>query len=359
MNFSTLQGLTIPEGVVTQIAKDGVVLWEMQRATDEPPIVLQVEKQLVTTTVGETTYSDEECVLLDIYPKTNGTVKVTYGGVTKTVTDTSGAENPNAIQVAFGTFQGVSDGETVPASGTLTIEGAYNAFGCGVYGVSKRTLVCSCITDAQDLGNIKYIPASAFQECTKLSSITFPRGIQSIGGYAFYGCTSLTSVDLSARAITSIEPYTFYGCTNLSSVKLPDVITNIGSYAFYNNLLSRIDFPNSLVRLESHAFAKCNKLDYVHIPASVTFLGAYSLDCYENAQSFGEGDYYFHSKTPPEMGQEEGTNILGDTVIGGAFGPSAHNLYTDIHVPVGCGEAYKAADGWDMYDSRIVEEEGL
>ena len=31
IDFSTLQGLTIPEGVVTQIAKDGVVLWSAIR----------------------------------------------------------------------------------------------------------------------------------------------------------------------------------------------------------------------------------------------------------------------------------------------------------------------------------------
>ena len=43
MNFSTLQGLTIPEGVVTQIAKDGVVLWSAENYP-EGAIVLKVEK---------------------------------------------------------------------------------------------------------------------------------------------------------------------------------------------------------------------------------------------------------------------------------------------------------------------------
>lgn len=41
MMFDTLQGLTIPEGVVIQIAKDGVVLWQAQ---NDNPTVLEVEE---------------------------------------------------------------------------------------------------------------------------------------------------------------------------------------------------------------------------------------------------------------------------------------------------------------------------
>jgi hypothetical protein len=88
INFATLQGLTIPEGVVTQITDaSGRVLWMVKSGGG--PAVLQVEKITAATKVNGNVYNDEQFILLNIYPKTNGTVSVTYGGLTKTVTDTS------------------------------------------------------------------------------------------------------------------------------------------------------------------------------------------------------------------------------------------------------------------------------
>ena len=126
IDFSTLQGLTLPEGVVMQITDEsGRVIW----AVSGGKVILEVEKMTSDTYAGETTYTGEQFILLDIYPKTGGTVNVTYGGLTKTITDTSGAAEPNAQQVFFGTFNGVSDSVATPTSGELTIEGGYYAFG--------------------------------------------------------------------------------------------------------------------------------------------------------------------------------------------------------------------------------------
>ena len=44
----------------------------------------------------------------------------------------------------------------------------------------------------------------------------FPRGVTSIGGRAFYGCSSLTSITIS-KGVTSIGTYAFY-CCNLKDV---------------------------------------------------------------------------------------------------------------------------------------------
>lgn len=195
MNFATLQGLTIPEGVVTQIAKDGVVLWALSGGK----IVLEVEKITSDTYAAETTYTGEQFILLYIYPKTNGTVSVTYGGLTKTITDTSGAEEPNAQQVFFGTFYGVSDSVATPASGELTIEGEYYAAGCGKFNVAKSTTkLCNCVTKILSLGASEQIPMSAYGTaalgaCTKITTVTIPKSVKMIAS-PFVGCTGLTEV---------------------------------------------------------------------------------------------------------------------------------------------------------------------
>lgn len=124
--------------------------------------VLKVQKITSDTYVGSTTYTDESFILLNIFPKTNGTVKVTCGGLTKTITDTSGAEEPNAQQVFFGTFNGVSDSVETPASGTVTIEGDYNSFGMGNYSKSSKNTnsTCNCIREIINLGKISKLYAA-------------------------------------------------------------------------------------------------------------------------------------------------------------------------------------------------------
>ena len=67
---------------------------------------------------------------------------------------------------------------------------------------------------------------------TKLEgNITIPDSFTSIGKYAFYGCTGLTSITIP-DTVTSIGEYAFYGCIGLTSITIPDSVTSIGKNAF-------------------------------------------------------------------------------------------------------------------------------
>ena len=209
-------------------------------------VVLEVEKITSDTYAGETTYTGEQFILLDIYPKTNGTVKVTYGGLTKTITDTSGAESPNAQKVFFGTFNGVTDGVTTPASGELVIKGDYIGFACGSYSTKsskgETAKYCLCITAVNDMGGVELIPDYAFSDglggCEKITSIAIPNGVVSIGRDAFNGCSGLTEVEISA-SVTSIGNQAFYHAnigTNVFNRTVRLLSTTpayLGSKAFY------------------------------------------------------------------------------------------------------------------------------
>lgn len=189
--------------------------------------VLEVEKITSDTYANSTTYTAEEFILLDIYPKTGGTVKVTYGGLTKTITDTSGAEEPNAQQVFFGTFNGVTDSVATPSSGTLTIEGDYYAFGCGFYAVGNKVdnYTCICVVNILDFGNVEIIPNNAFgaplvpDNPKRLTGeIIIPSTVKSIGEVAFL-VTKITSVTIS-NTVSVIGKGAFNGCSLLSTVKM-------------------------------------------------------------------------------------------------------------------------------------------
>ena len=253
IDLSIVTGLSDQYGVITQLELGGRVIWAVQ---SDKPVILQVEKITSNTYAGETTYNNEQFILLDIYPKTNGTVSVTYGGLTKTITDTSGAEEPNAQKVFFGTFNGVAD-ET-PASGELIIEGDYRGFGIGTFAASSKSSnnYCRCITAVKDFGSTSYIAQNAFNGCTGLTSVTIPKSVKTIGTSAFSGCTGLTSAIIQGGDIGSTA---FYGCTGLVSVSLENGVTGIGASAFQNCALTGVvAIPASVTKIGTNMWGGCN-----------------------------------------------------------------------------------------------------
>ena len=98
-------------------------------------------------------------------------------------------------------------------------------------------------------GNILY---GAFDNCSKLSSITIPDSVKSIGDYTFYNCSSLTSITIPDN-VTSIGEYAFSNCSSLTSITIPDSVTSIGSSAFRGcSSLTSITLPHNYTK-------QCNK----------------------------------------------------------------------------------------------------
>lgn len=298
IDFSTLQGLTIPEGVVVRIESGGGVLWELQRSK---PVVLNVKKITADTYASETTYTGEQFVLLDIYPEKNGTVRVSYGGITKTITDDGTSEEPNAQKVFFGTFNGVTDGVATPESGTLTIKGSFRAFACGTYEISKaNTEYCDCITQIESFGDVSIIPPKAFYT-SSLTLTELPVGIKEIGDWAFFSTSNVT-ITVIPEGVETIGNYSFevfdYSVDGMIDLYLPSTLKKIGNGAF------------------SH---KTGGSGYVSL--------------YQNV--------YIAATVPPECGDSH------------PIRREAFAEFPVVHVPPGCGDAYKSSAKWEDY--TIVE----
>ena len=65
-----------------------------------------------------------------------------------------------------------------------------------------------------------------------VTDLIIPDSVTSIGDYVFYNCNSLTSVTIGDN-VTSIGNYAFAYCESLTSVTIGDSVTSIGDYAFY------------------------------------------------------------------------------------------------------------------------------
>ena len=144
--------------------------------------------------------------------------------------------------------------------------------------------------------SVTAIGSFAFDNCTKLTSVTIPISVTSIGSLAFYGCTSLTNVNIPdsvasigqaafyncssltcinlPNSITNIKYQAFYGCASLSSIVIPDNVTELEASIFYNcSSLTSANIPNGITSIPSKTFYNCSNLTNITIPNSVTSIG--------------------------------------------------------------------------------------
>ncbi|MBR5787689.1 MAG: Ig-like domain-containing protein, partial [Muribaculaceae bacterium] len=100
----------------------------------------------------------------------------------------------------------------------------------------------------------------AFYGCESLTSIQIPNSVTSIGEFAFFDCFSLTIIQIP-NSVTSIGDYAFCQCYSLTSIQIPNSVTSIGNYAFrYCHDLTNIEIPNSVTSIGDEAFYGCNRL---------------------------------------------------------------------------------------------------
>lgn len=87
--------------------------------------------------------------------------------------------------------------------------------------------------------NVISIGDWAFYGCSKLTSIEIPNSVIRIGYNAFFDCTSLTSIEIPI-SVTSIGNSAFRDCSRLTSVYIKSTTPpTLGSYVFDDNALNR------------------------------------------------------------------------------------------------------------------------
>lgn len=115
----------------------------------------------------------------------------------------------------------------------------------------------------------------------KYFEATFSQGYNEVdntlGGHVFYEC-NLETVVLPA-SITSIGYAAFRG-SKISSVSIPESVGTLGVEAFYNcEELETITLPEGLRTIQAYAFSLCDNLKDVNIPETVTTIGEYAFNC--------------------------------------------------------------------------------
>lgn len=122
-----------------------------------------------------------------------------------------------------------------------------------------------------DLSMCKYttVETELFMDCVSLSSVKFPKGLLEIRSQSFYGCISLTQLDLyDVGNHLTITQQAFQGCTSLKSVVFesqPAMLYEncfFGCSALESVKLLNVTYPDSGSIIDNYAFYNCTSLRY-------------------------------------------------------------------------------------------------
>ena len=254
---------------------------------------------------------------------------------------------------------------------------------------------CSSLTSITIPNSVTTIRYRAFEDCSSLTSITIPNSVTSIGEYAFSYCSSLTKTNYTGdvaswcnikfdgsdanpmhyshnfyindveikdlvipNSVDSIHNYAFYECSSLTSITIPNSVTSIGDLAFYGCTKLGSVYVKCLTppTIAANAFYKTSPICYIPcgtLSAYKTsnwssqvskFIEECEEECEENTITYTTSD---GNTVTPNASDVFGANIVSNTYSNGqgvitfdgpvtSIGPDAFyncSVLTSITIP--------------------------
>ena len=126
---------------------------------------------------------------------------------------------------------------------------------------------------------VKTIGRGAFESCSGIRFVTFPKSLIKVDYYAFFGCINLERI-LPNKNLRFIMDSAFEWCISLTDIQFPSV-EEIGYNGFrYCSRLRSFRVDKSCQAICSGAFKGCVHLESAYFPESLEYIGKEAfLDC--------------------------------------------------------------------------------
>ena len=183
-----------------------------------------------------------------------------YSGAESNVTVPDKIDNKVVKCVGYGAFAENENivGVTIPAQVTDL-----------QYGVFASCANLETVTFKAG-SKLQKIAARAFENCSKLQSISLPDSVQTIEEKGFAYCKNLGTVDLG-NGLKEIDNYTFYH-SGVTRIRIPDSTTEVGKCAFAGCSLDNVILGSGLKGIEESVFSGCGNLKQIEIPDNITYI---------------------------------------------------------------------------------------
>ncbi len=117
-------------------------------------------------------------------------------------------------------------------------------------------------------------------------------------------------------AVTSIGQYAFYDCSRLTSVVIGDSVTSIGSSAFFGcSSLTSVVIGNSVTSIGESAFYDCSRLTKVYYNGTESEWNGISVYSYGNGYLTSATRYYYSETQPTATGNYWHYDVSGSIAV--------------------------------------------